>query len=631
MKFCRECGNQLKEEALFCKECGNKVSLSEEKETVSGPLDKQRKLMSKKSKIWIASSVVVAILLLGAFKVGEALTSEARLIDKFETALVNHDAESVSKLLDSNDKKLKISEKNIAGFIKLFKEQPDLIPGTIKLLKSQARILTSDTSPADGDMQGLLEDLVGTGLVNLEEDGKFLFFDKYKITVDPVYVEIGTNYKDTVLLVDGKEVGKSDKPEYKSTFGPFVPGYHKLEGKLKTDFVDLVAKEEVLLDDTYQLERKYIEIEADDVRVSLPSGLKGEVKLLINGKDVGVNLAESNTFGPVLVDGSMKLSVETDLPWGKVKTREVPIESDEVKVKLVSNELTTEITETIQTYISEYYAAVTTLDESNLTVATAERKAEIMDQAKSYKRNEGTVKFQHVSSKMDLDSVETHVTDGIWQAYIVSENTSKEWFNSIAKDSNDYRDAVDQKYYYLEYNPTEKKWLVDEDKSTSGKHLTNPKEFVVKEPKEYVSNWVGSDTTEVVASPSSNGVFTNSGNVPDGIMKETENYAMGLVEAINNNNFSLVEPYLMKNSNLYESQKELVSKLSSKGIKESYVSFDIYDYWADGGDVVVYTTEKVKITYGDGTSETKNFKWRYFGGLGDNGDLKFTEIKEAND
>lgn len=54
-----------------------------------------------------------------------------------------------------------------------------------------------------------------------------------------------------------------------------------------------------------------------------------------------------------------------------------------------------------------------------------------------------------------------------------------------------------------------------------------------------------------------------------------EKYYKSLANSINENDFSFVEPTLVKNSSLYYAQKELVVKLSQQNIKEKLISFDI--------------------------------------------------------
>jgi uncharacterized membrane protein YvbJ len=629
MGFCKECGNKLKEGALFCKECGTPVDgTKEEIQQIKVPTQKvtppPKKPMSKKTKIWMGLCVAAAVLLFSGYKGGEALTSETRLIKKFETALIESDAEAVAEMLSSNDKKLEITEENVKGLLQLYKGHPDQIRKDIEILEKQAKFLDSDE-----DMRDSLDGFSGRGMVNLEQDGKFLFYDKYEIDIEPVYLELGTNYKDTVLLVDEKEVGKADHPNFKATFGPFVPGYHKIEGKLKTDFLELAAEEEVLFDDSGRIEQEFIELKADEVTVSLPDDMEGNVRLLINGKDVGVSLTENSTFGPVLTDGSMKLSVEADLPWGKVITDEVPIEDKTVEVNLINEKLITEVTETIHQYWTEYNTAFTTLDDSKLTTVTDGRKQVIMEDAKKTKDYKYGVKLQYVSSKFDLDSTRTELHGSDWYVRILTETTFNR-FKGIDEEPQ-LKEFIEQSFVYLKYDPSQKKWLVDFDKSTSGNHLANAKELVPEESKVYTADWTkeSAETEEVSTVSASGDLFTNSGNVPDYLVELTEGYAKGLVDAVNNNDFSLVEPYLLKDSNLYKMQKDLVKSLAADGVKETYVSFDIYDYWSEGGEAVVFTNEKVKITYGDGSTETKKFKWKYLGGIDGNANMKFAGILEA--
>src|SRR5690606_1867729 len=62
------------------------------------------------------------------------------------------------------------------------------------------------------------------------------------------------------------------------------------------------------------------------------SMLKGE--LLVNGKSTGVNPFEIQTFGPIPTDGTVKLSIDTELPWGTMRTEEVAVESSVVSIDI---------------------------------------------------------------------------------------------------------------------------------------------------------------------------------------------------------------------------------------------------------------------------------------------------------
>jgi hypothetical protein len=89
-------------------------------------------------------------------------------------------------------------------------------------------------------------------------------------------------------------------------------------------------------------------------------------------------------------------------------------------------------------------------------------------------------------------------------------------------------------------------------------------------------------------------------------------YSYSLVDAINYNNFSLVESTLVPGSNLYNMQNKLVRDLNQRGISEEVVDFKVLDVSkGNDGKYRVNTYEKTRIYYSDGTSKVKEFYWTY--------------------
>ncbi|MGE5328214.1 MAG: WG repeat-containing protein [Deltaproteobacteria bacterium] len=97
------------------------------------------------------------------------------------------------------------------------------------------------------------------------------------------------------------------------------------------------------------------------------------------------------------------------------------------------------------------------------------------------------------------------------------------------------------------------------------------------------------------------------------IEKVISNYENSMIQAINKNNFGLVQPYLVQGSNLYNSQKSLVANLYKKGIKEKVVECSISDFgWnTDRTEFKVYVNEKIAIKYPGKDFQTKKFSWVY--------------------
>jgi hypothetical protein len=93
-----------------------------------------------------------------------------------------------------------------------------------------------------------------------------------------------------------------------------------------------------------------------------------------------------------------------------------------------------------------------------------------------------------------------------------------------------------------------------------------------------------------------------------------KNYETQIIDAINLNNFKKVEPTLFKDSNLYTSQKKLVSDLYKKGTKEKLESYEIYaiGYSYDEDSYKVYVFENIAIKTPPAKAYTsKKFSWCY--------------------
>lgn len=96
-----------------------------------------------------------------------------------------------------------------------------------------------------------------------------------------------------------------------------------------------------------------------------------------------------------------------------------------------------------------------------------------------------------------------------------------------------------------------------------------------------------------------------------GVYNVVVNYGNGLIEAINNGDFLMVESYLLPGSDLYISQRKLVNDLYSQGIVEHFNMFNIESISkVDENIFEVETYEDIRIEKA-GTEENKEFQWIY--------------------
>ncbi len=106
-------------------------------------------------------------------------------------------------------------------------------------------------------------------------------------------------------------------------------------------------------------------------------------------------------------------------------------------------------------------------------------------------------------------------------------------------------------------------------------------------------------------------------------------YENMLISAINQEDFSLVEPMLLKGSSLYRDQKKLVEDLSQRGIKEELVQYEIKNTENDTESKTMYITvrEVIKVKKKDGES-TNEYTWVYTVKKNDEGRFQFSDIRK---
>jgi hypothetical protein len=140
--------------------------------------------------------------------------------------------------------------------------------------------------------------------------------------------------------------------------------------------------------------------------------------------------------------------------------------------------------------------------------------------------------------------------------------------------------------------------------NSAGSSLQNKKiEKVVEEiQKDLVKG-----TPDIRASD--NGYFKS--NI-DNIEETIKNYTRLWAEAVNENKFSIVEPYLIPGSELYKSQKKLLEFLYRHQIKEEFIASRITECLPDGkGIYKVGVYEEYAIFYENGKKEYKGYNWIY--------------------
>lgn len=488
MKFCRNCGGELAKDAKFCKHCGFDLTSKSEptdqqqateegeqkglytEQTVNNqneqPKDqaqatsaqpaqpKQPTQMSKQTKIIAGIIGALIIFLFVGYKVAETMTSYERKIDKFETAMHEADHDALAGILTTNNASLEINEDAVGGLIEYYSDYPSELNDLVRHLREQGKAYADDS-----EFMVYESDYYP---INLVKNGKFLIFDRFDIQVSPVYFNVYTNYQDTEILMDGEVIGTATSDDYSKEFGPFLPGTYTFTARYVSDYVELETEATYTNYNPGYVSEVNLYIEADEVyfEVTYADGLE-EVKLLINGEDSGINLLETDTVGPLPIDGTVEVAYEAVLPWGTVTTDPYPLDSGYIYVDFpVTEELKEIAKEKIIRYNQEYIEAYTQVNDSVFSVASDRLIKEVMDDAEYELEWGRDYKGKFVGINFYEEAFELDYYDQKWYLYVSTDTIYEETIYSFF--STDYRENERDTGYTLVYDKDKADWVVDE-------------------------------------------------------------------------------------------------------------------------------------------------------------------------
>jgi len=328
MKFCTECGNEVKEEQTFCTSCGN--NLKNESTNKTQPvkainLNKESKLaqetnsteesitpsikLTKKSKIVIAVVIVFIVAIVAIIQVGNYLSDPKKLETRFQNDVVTNNTSDLASILYCNDSRLTVDSKSIAPLLDYFKNNPSYYDEVIQNLNNDV--------PSPKDISKL--NIASSNTLTLTNVGKkFLVFPNYKINIKPSFLNITTTVKDVTFSLNDTQIGKSDTDKFTKEFGPYIPGTYSILANYKGKYVTLSKPYPINLVDTTGGIAK-ISVFDDMNYINITSDYP-DAEIFVNGKDANVKVKDATNFGPV--DGSSKIYATNVIDGKKLRSEE---------------------------------------------------------------------------------------------------------------------------------------------------------------------------------------------------------------------------------------------------------------------------------------------------------------------
>jgi uncharacterized membrane protein YvbJ len=591
VKFCTSCGQKMENNSSFCKACGAK---NETKETTragaSSASIPSLSSLSKKTKILIGSALLVLILCVSLYKVGEAYTDKTKLMANFEEQLDKGDTEELLSLLSAKEDSGKITKKNVEALVGFLKEYPDAKETLAAQLKDNAKAYdaTAVTASADtGETQQL---------VTLEKRGKkFLIYDNYELVLQPFPMTIYTNYDDLTFYVDGKKVKPASVEGDMVTIGSYVPGDYDIKAVLKSDFVQLEKKAEI-----NHVGPTDTDLLFDIDYVSVNTNVAGS-SVFVNGKDTGMKVDEEKyiEIGPVLTDGSMTVQLKKDMPFGKIESEDAPIDSNQLTLGLtLAHKDKEKVKEGLKRHFLNLSKALANQDEKSLAEDSNDVSEFVTDSFGEMTGDDWKTIGYVSSIEVDTDALYLEDIEGKWFATLP---VRTKWMEDsvYSGDPVSLSEQSSEDSYSLSFQNG--KWSVE-----SWGYIWSFDDEHAEEIKV--------DTKALKKQLESSPAFTSikAEQSTDEVDSFVESYISASVEAINDRDYSIVSGDIDSSSEYTTIVSDYIDYLDKKGITEDLVNIDVEKVEPlDDGSYHVYTFEEYNIHYDDGTSKYKSFDGKY--------------------
>lgn len=494
MAFCENCGNKLNPQDKFCEECGSRVasqtnsakasisySLSDSTATGSKtPKPRKEFKMTRRSKLLLGILAIVLVLGFAAYKIGESITSKERIIEKFSQAISEKDFDAVSKYLKSSDPRVKINEESLKAFFDYIDQNPSYVQNLMDSIRQQSREMDRRDDTEEQSAFSYGDDYA----ISLEKDGKtLLLFDRYMFEIKTYFINVSTNYKDAKIFLGDTEICTSDSDQFSKQLGPYLPGVYDLKAVYQGEYANLESSRKVELISAYNYDDgpKTVDVSLmlDGVFVSVDCDYE-DAKVIVNGEDIGLTVADTfaEPFGPV--GDSVKIAVQKEFPWGVIRSEEKAVEGQSwmyLPLDAMNDEVKGQIMDTINQFNHSGVEALTARDSSKLVNVTQNYLAALSGDIEDMLYYGTLYKGKYTKAIFDLDSFVLYEENGNY----IAEVAVSEFFDSVYYYETDVDVTTGETNQILQYrlifDNQAQKWLIDGNYRQYGLYGDNIKEF----------------------------------------------------------------------------------------------------------------------------------------------------------
>lgn len=370
----------LKEDEPVCGHCrANQEQQDKVKKiSVSIPFEKilnnlKWRPLSKKEKIYFYTSLIFIAVIFGVHLFISSLFSPMAVVEEFEKAILDKDANHLVSIINRGQKTYSISEKEAASYISYLTKE-----NNFTTIDNQLKMQANELDNSQEFVPTPTTDKHGNQLVMLNKDykKKWLFYDQYYLEFYPFSLTVSSNLPNTEVFVNDKKATKIKEAKKPMSVGFVFPGEYRFKGTFKSEYGDITKEENINL--TVGNGNSFsVYLQLDGQYVSISSNHDDAI-LFVNGKSTGLKVNETESFGPVKTDGSIKLHAERNVNGKTIKTDVIPV-TDKSRIDLAFEEEDDYIATSTDTKFDEvaqfmndfYISGVQAINSRNISVVEA--------------------------------------------------------------------------------------------------------------------------------------------------------------------------------------------------------------------------------------------------------------------
>lgn len=353
-----------------------------------------------KNKLFVGFFLVFLIFELG-YTFGNAKTSKEALIKELQISLIEGNIRKIQNIVEVGGEE--VSREKLKPFATYYKGKDNLVNSLIDDLKNSK-----------------------SNILKIKSDKKFLG-ERYKIELTTFSLKINIKNEGEKVYLNDKEI------EGNKEILNLVPGEYKIKSVLDSKYGDFTNEKNIIL-----MKNEVVDSGINANYITIHSKFEN-AKVYINGDDTGKTVKEFKKVGPFPTDGSIKIQIEENFPWGIIKSEEVYVYDKpdvNIDINMKSDVLFTEIQQTVESFYNSVFKALNEENKDAIDAATDNVKNKVysvLEENYFLFKN----KYNMIGLQIDKEKSTFDYIDGKYRASIVCDvnyDVSKV-FLSLGKDN----------------------------------------------------------------------------------------------------------------------------------------------------------------------------------------------------